>query len=169
MANTVEKYNPGDPFIGKRQEDIALILKLLENRLDELKQDIFLSKELLPDGIKTNLVNHIEMTIDNPFSQLLFLREKLDNDLKEFSRDIIKALLKSKKNIINEVFRCEDFESETLYCIELKKDTFEHRESVLELLDVYESLLANNPCPVNFQFIPCNKTVELRYIEEIHL
>lgn len=170
MDKETQKINAdSDPVSNKREEEISLILKLLENRIDEFKHDIDLSKELLGGGVKTGLINDIEKTIENPLSQLLSLREKLDFELKDFAKNIIKALLKRKKELIKEVYRCESFENESLYCIVLSEDNIENRESIFEVLDVYDTILSNNLYPVSFQFIPENLRAEINYIEKISL
>lgn len=169
MGNTNKKTTGKNPVLSKREEDIGLILKLLENWLDELKQDVSVSKALLPEGIKTNLVNDIEKSIDNPYTLLFSLRAKLDGDLKEISADIIKLLLNYKNDLISAAYRTENFEAEAVYCIVLKDDSFENRETVLQLLDIYEAIIQNNACLVNFQFVPENLADVLTYIEKIPL
>lgn len=167
MSKEVNNQPTNEPIFSKKEEDIILILKLLENRLDEMKDDVSFSKSMLPGGIKTNLVSDIEKTIENPISQLLSLREKVDGGLQSFSLGLVRAILKRDKELIKSVYRGESFESETVYFIVLNEDTFENRNKILGGLDIYEAVITNSAYPVSFQFIPENITEDLTYTEKI--
>ncbi len=153
----------------KRDEEIKFILTMLNNRVDEIKENVLVSSELLNQGIKTSLSSDIEKTIEDPLALMLNVKEDVDCNFEKIADSIIRKLLTHKGELIQKAFKSKVFDHNLHYSIILKEDTFENRENVFHILDAYETTSLSKYFPVDFQFVPLELANEINYLERIDL
>jgi len=72
------------------------------------------------------------------------------------------------KNLIQEVLKTKS-DSDLHYCIVLREDTFENRNKVFSILDIYDGIEFSSLFPVEFQFIPADLVSKIEFTEKITL
>lgn len=151
------KQNNTTTNADKKEQEIALILQLLQSRVDDFTQEISISKEIHEGNnkVRTKLTSSIEKAIENPFAPLISLRTSIDNTITSLVETLFKALFETNKELIQEVYKSNN-STELTYLIVLNEDSFDNRETIFGLLDFYENKTDEFASfyPVTFQFVP---------------
>lgn len=155
----------------KRDEEIHAVLVLLEGKMRELKNDVEVSKELLLQGVKTNLAADIEKKIEDPLSNLTGIRNKIDKTIKGVIEAFINKVLSGEdhRDLIDSIYKTSTIDNEILFIIVLKNDTIENREELFGILDFYDTLDFSSDFPVNFEFVPLELKNKITKAEVIPL
>ena len=152
----------------KREEKIKEILLALDNHVDELKNEVGLSHDLLSQGIKTSLSVDIEKTLDNPLHEITKVRGKIDATIINIVDSIFNYAFQKFSDKIKSVFKSKTFEEEMLYIVVVKNDGFEVRDELWGILNFYDSLDISNIYPVNFQFVPIELAEKITNAEPVN-
>ncbi|AEW02213.1 hypothetical protein Niako_5984 [Niastella koreensis GR20-10] len=139
---------------GKSDPVISLLLQALDNRADQLKQDIAISQEMVKLGIDTDLIGLIKKVVDNPLNTLMEGRNTLDSHVAGIFTAIIKSYLERHKDKVYKAFRTETKSNDLHFTIILNEDNFENREILLEILVAYHQTQFAELYPIYFQFAP---------------
>jgi hypothetical protein len=138
----------------QRDEIIFHTLKTLGARVTELKENIENSATMLPLGVDTDLVVSIKKTINDPISQLLDMKQGVDETVYSFITLIVKKFFENHRDKIQKAFRTETGNDDLHFSIILNEDTDESRESIFDFLRNYKNSNLGKVFPVSFQFIP---------------
>lgn len=146
---------------------LKAILYLLQTNLEEFKDEVDSSYELLKIGKKTNLSKKIEQKIDNPISDLFEFSSKVDNQLSEVIDKIIRSFFKKNTSIIDRAFKTNSSALDLHYSIVLKEDNLENRTKLFSFLENFDIIDSPQKHPIYFQFIPQNLVDKIHFQEEI--
>jgi hypothetical protein len=142
---------------------LKAILYLLQTNLEEFKDEVDRSYELLKVGEKTDLSKKIENTMEDPINSIFKLSSNIDNQIKEIVDRIVKAFLKHNSQVIHEAYRTKTSLNDLHYSIVLKTDNIDNRNKIFDFFDKFDLLDIATKYPVYFQFVP----IEL--IDKIHV
>lgn len=76
---------------------LKALLYLLQSNLEELKDEVDMSYELLKVGEKTELLKKLEEKINNPIEDLLQFSNTIDAQVRQILHKIIQGLFKKKQ------------------------------------------------------------------------
>ena len=133
---------------------LKAILYLLQTNLEEFKEEVDRSYELLKIGEKTDLSKKIEYTLEDPINSVFNLSANIDEQVKSIIDRIVKAFLKSQASIIQKAYRTQTALNDLHYSIALKHDNLENRNKLFDFFDKFDLLDISNKYPVYFQFVP---------------
>lgn len=133
---------------------LKAILYLLQTNLEEFKDEVDRSYELLKVGEKTDLSKKIENTIEDPIYSIFKLSSNIDNQIKEIIDRIVKSFLKDNSHIIQIAYRTKTSLNDLHYSIVLKNDSMDNRNKIFEFFDRFDLLDISSKYPVYFQFVP---------------
>lgn len=133
---------------------LKAILYLLQTNLEEFKEEVDRSYELLKVGEKTGLSKQIENTIEDPINSIFMLSSNVDNQIKEIVDRLVKAFLKHNSQIIQGAYRTKTALNDLHYSIVLKNDNIDNRDKIFDFFDKFDLLDISNKYPVYFQFVP---------------
>lgn len=139
---------------GKSDPVINLLLQALDNRADQLKQDIAISQEMVKLGIDTDLIGLIKKVVDNPMNTLMEGRNSLDYHVAGIFTAVIKSYFARYKDKVYKAFRTETKNNDLHFTIILNEDSFENREALQEFLIGYHQTQFAELYPIYFQFAP---------------
>jgi hypothetical protein len=146
---------------------LKAILYLLQTNLEEFKEEVDRSYELIKIGEKTDLSKKIENNIDDPINSIFNLSNNIDNQIKLIVDRMVKGFLNHHSNIIKEAFRTKTSLQDLHYSIVLKADTLETRNTILDFFDQFDLLDIAVKYPVLFQFVPENLISKIETTEVI--
>lgn len=165
METTIERTHQAEQRIGQ----LKAILYLLQTNLEEFKDEVERSYELLKVGEKTDLSKKIENSLDNPFEEVFAMSAKLDDQVKFVVDRIVKGFLQNNQQIISTAYKSATPQNDLHYSIVLKNDTIENRNTVFEFFDKFDQLDISQKMPVYFQFTPQRLADKIISKEEISL
>ena len=155
---------------GQKKGQIKAILYLLQTNLDEFKNEVDKSYELLRIGEKTDLSKMIEETLSDPFRSIFNVSSKIDKEVRDIVNRITIGYFKSiKKSTISQVYQNKSHRNDLYYAIVLEEDSIENRSMVFDFFDSYEQLDIAERFPVFFQFVPAELTGKLKHMEKVTL
>ncbi|MHB8261751.1 MAG: hypothetical protein ACYDCN_13075 [Bacteroidia bacterium] len=146
---------------------LKAILYLLQTNLEEFKDEVDRSYELIKIGEKTDLSKKIETTIDDPINSIFKLSSNIDNQIKEIVDRIVKAFLKHNSSIIHGAYKTQTSLNDLHYSIVLKKDDMDNRNKIFDFFDKFDLLDISNKYPVYFQFVPSELIGKINITEEV--
>ncbi len=142
---------------------LQAILYLLQTNLEEFKDEVDRSYELLKIGEKTNLSEKIEATIDDPISSIFKLSLDIDNQLKSIVDRIVKSFLKHNSSILQSAYQLNT--TNLQYAIVLKNDNIDNRNKIFDFFDKFDLLDIADKVTVNFQFVPA-QLIEKMFVQK---
>jgi hypothetical protein len=145
------------------------ILYLLQNKLEEFKEEVDRSYELLKIGELTDLSKKIESTLSNPVGSVFHVSNKIDDQVKHIIDKFVSSFLRIKKPYITAAYRSKTSLNDLHYSIVLKDDNIENRNKVFDFFDKYDLLDISSKYPVYFQFVPIELVEKINYSEELKL
>ena len=148
---------------------LKAILYLLQTNLEEFKDEVDRSYELLKVGEKTNLSKKIENTMEDPINSIFKLSSNVDNQIKEIVDRIVKAFLKHNSEIIQGAYRTKTSLNDLHYSIVLKKDDIGNRNKIFDFFDKFDLLDISSKYPVYFQFVPIELIDKILINEPVNL
>ncbi len=163
----MEKLEVSKHIADHRAGQLKAILYLLQTNLDEFKDEVDRSYELLKIGEKTPLSQKIEQSLDNPIESIFGMSIAIDAQVRIIVDRIVRAFIKSRANLIEAAFKTKLPTADLHYCIVLKKDSTQNRAKVFEFLDQYDLIDISENYPVIFQFVPVELVSEIEVQEEI--
>ena len=148
---------------------LKAILYILQTNLEEFKDEVDRSYELLKLGEKTDLSKKIEDTLSDPIKSIFQLSTDIDNQIKEIVDRIVKSFLKHHSDIIREAFKTKTSMGDLHYSIVLKKDDIDNRNKIFDFFDKFDLLDISSKYPVYFQFVPAELIGKILVSEPITL
>ena len=138
--------------------------------LEQLKQMITNSQELLELGLTDSISQKVEMVRNNPLQSLLDNLSNIEAHISLFwLHKFVVNFFRKHKRIIQYVFRTDNSVTVLHYTIVLKKDTTENRHKIREFLLNYENLSFAHRFKIIFQFVPEEYKEQLKFVNEINL
>lgn len=148
---------------------LKAILYLLQTNLEEFKDEVDSSYELLKIGEKTSLSKKIEKSIDNPLEDIFEFSSKIDNQVNYILDRVIRSYLRKNTNLVDKAFKTKDNWNDLHYSIVLKEDNLHNRTKLFTFLDNFDVMDISQKHPIYFQFIPKNLIHRINYNEEIKI
>ncbi|WP_315816882.1 hypothetical protein [Paraflavitalea speifideaquila] len=130
------------------------ILYLLQNKLEEFKEEVDRSYELLKIGELTELSKKIEATLSNPVDSVFHVSNNIDDQVKHIIDKFVNSFLRIKKPLITAAYRSKTSLNDLHYSIVLNDDNITNRNKVFDFFDKYDLLDISSKYPVYFQFVP---------------
>jgi hypothetical protein len=165
----MEKLKVSSEVSDHRLGQLKAILYLLQTNLEDFKDEVDRSYELLKIGEKTTLSKEIEHSLDNPIQSIFGLSTTIDVQVRLIIDRIVRAFIKSRAKLVASAYRTLLPTSDLHYCIVLNKDTTANRAKIFEFLDRYDLLDISENYPVIFQFVPQELAHEIAAREVIDL
>ena len=165
MESNQETRTAVDHKVGQ----LKAILYLLQTNLEEFKDEVDRSYELLKVGEKTDLSKKIENTIEDPINSIFKLSSNIDDQIKEIVDRIVKAFLKHNSQVIQGAYRTKTSLNDLHYSIVLKNDNIENRNKIFDFFDKFDLLDISNKYPVYFQFVPVELIEKILVSESVKL
>lgn len=163
MEHKSDIYANADQKLGQ----IKAILYLLQTNLEEFKDEVDRSYELLKVGEMTELTKKIEGTLSNPMDSVLNVSKSIDGQVKQIVDIFVKSFFRKNKETISSAYRSKTSLNDLHYSIVLKEDNMENRNKIFDFFDKYDLLDIANRYPVYFQFIPVELVNKINYSEEL--
>ena len=154
---------------GNKLSQIKAILYLLQSNLDELKEEVDRSYELLKIGEMTELTKKIEETLTNPVDSAFQVSESIDVQVKGIVDILVKSFFHTNKQFIKTAYRSKTPFNDLHYCVVLNDDNIDNRGIIFEYFDKYDLLEIAHRFPVFFQFVPAELEEKILYAEKINL
>jgi len=148
---------------------LKALLYLLQSNLEELKDEVDMSYELLKVGEKTELLKKLEEKINNPIEDLLQFSNTIDAQVRQILHKIIQGLFKKNSNIIDKVHKTRSSINDLHYSIVLREDTMENRNVLFDFLNKFDFDNLNQKHNIYFQFIPAHLIDKIKFSEELPL
>lgn len=146
---------------------LKALLYLLQTNLEEFKDEVDASYELLKIGEKTELSKKLEKKIDNPIADLFQFSNKIDIQVSQILSKIIQGYFKKNNSIINQVFKTRESITDLHYSIVLKNDTIDNRVIFFDFLNKLDIDNLNQKHNIYFQFIPSHLVDKIKFSEEL--
>lgn len=146
---------------------LKAILYLLQTNLEEFKDEVDSSYELLKIGEKTSLSKKIEQKMDNPIKDIFEFSSKIDNQVNYIIDKVVRGFLKKNSNIVERAFKTKSNLDDLHYSILLKDDNIDNRTKMFSFLDNFDLMDISQKHPIYFQFIPKQIIDKINYNEEI--
>lgn len=163
MEQKYDIYANADQKLGQ----LRAILYLLQTNLEEFKDEVDRSYELLQIGEMTELTKKIEGTLSNPMDSILNVSNNIDGQVKQIVDLYVKSFFRKIKETVSNAYRSKTTLNDLHYTIVLKEDNMENRNKVFDFFDKYDLLEIANKYPVYFQFIPVELVTKLNFSEEL--
>lgn len=148
---------------------LKALLYLLQSNLEELKDEVDMSYELLKVGEKTELLKKLEEKINNPIEDLLQFSNTIDAQVRQILHKIIQGLFKKNSDIIDKVYKTRSSINDLHYSIVLREDTMENRNVLFDFLNKFDFDNLNQKHNIYFQFIPAHLIDKIKFSEELPL
>lgn len=148
---------------------LKAILYLLQTNLEDFKDEVDSSYELLKVGERTALSKKIEQKIENPIQDIFEFSSKIDLQVNAIIDKVIKSFFKKNAKIIDSAFKTKESLNDLHYSIVLKEDNIDNRTKLFSFLDNFDLMDISQKHPVYFQFIPKKLIDKINYKEEIKL
>jgi len=146
---------------------LKAILYLLQTNLEEFKDEVDSSYELLKIGEKTSLSKKIEQKMDNPVKDIFEFSSKIDNQVNYILDKVIRGFLKKNSKLVDQAFKTKANQNDLHYSIVLKNDNLDNRNKLFSFLDNFDLMDISQKHPIYFQFIPKKLISKINYNEEI--
>lgn len=163
MEHKSDIYANADQKLGQ----LRAILYLLQTNLEEFKDEVDRSYELLKIGEMTELTKKIEGTLSNPMDSVLNVSNNIDGQVKQIVDIFVKSFFRKNKETVGAAYRSKTSLNDLHYSIVLKEDNIKNRNKIFDFFDKYDLLEIANKYPVYFQFIPVELVNKLNYSEEL--
>jgi hypothetical protein len=163
MAEKIQISTSADQKLGQ----LKAILYLLQTNLEEFKDEVDRSYELLKLGEMTELSSKIENTLSNPIDNVFQVSSNIDTQVKYIVDKFVRSFLNKNKTIISSAYRSKTSLNDLHYSIVLNEDNLENRNSIFDFLDKYDLLDIANKYPVYFQFVPAELINKINFSEEV--
>lgn len=148
---------------------LKAILYLLQTNLEEFKEEVDRSYELLKVGERTDLTKHIEGVLTNPVDSVFNASKNIDSQIKHIVDIIVKSFLVRNKELVSVAYRSKTNLNDLHYSIVLKEDNMDNRNKIFDFFDKYDLLELANRYPVYFQFVPAEFIAKMNLSEELKL
>ncbi len=156
------------PESKQKDQIIHYILKAMECRVDEIKNEIDFSNQMHPLGIETDLIATLNNLVQDPLSHLIGFKNELNNTISAVVILILKEYFKAKNDIVNKVYHCDNGNNNNmLFAIVLTEDTYENRTDIFSFLRDYKASNLWEALPISFQIIPAKIEDKLSIKTEI--
>lgn len=155
--------------VDNRVGQLKAILYLLQTNLEEFRDEVDRSYELLKIGERTDLSKKIEDTIDDPLTSIFKMTSNIDDQVKDIVDRIVKSFLKHNSEIIQNAFRTKTSMNDLHYSIVLKTDDINNRNKIFDFFDKFDLLEISKKYPVYFQFVPVELADKMLISESLNL
>lgn len=146
---------------------LKAILYLLQTNLEELKDEVDSSYELLKIGEKTSFSEKLLKKIDNPIKDIFEFSSNIDDQVDYILDRVVRGYLKKKHDIIDRAFKTKESINDLHYSIVLKEDNTENRMAIFSFLNNFDLMDITEKHPIYFQFIPRKLIDKINYSEEV--
>lgn len=148
---------------------LKAILYLLQTNLEEFKDEVDRSYELIKIGEMTDLSKKLETTLSDPLSNIFEISKNIDHEVKYIVDKFVKGFIRSNKRIVTSAYRSKTSMNDLHYSIVLQDDTVSNRNKLFSFFDHYDLLEISSKYPVYFQFVPSELIEKINYIEIVNL
>ena len=137
-----------------REKQLQAILYLLQSNIEDFKNEVDSSYELLRIGEKTELTRQLEQTITNPLDVFFRTSANIQQQTSSILDNIITQFIRTEKGILDKAKKIISNSNALNYALVLKEDTTDHRAKFFGLLDRLDLMNADilQQNPVNFIF-----------------
>lgn len=157
------------PLTETNDQLIHNMLKEMEYRVDEVKNEIDISRQMHPLGVETDLIKTINNLVEDPLSHLIGFKNDISNTINGVLILILKEYFKTKKNIVKKAFLCNNENNQNmLIAIHLIDDNYDNRTEIFSFLSDYKSTNLWEALPISFQIIPANIEHKLHIKENLY-
>ena len=129
------------------------LITAFSQSIDVLRKDAVFAKEMLNQGIKTQITTELEGFARNPYLKLFEVREQIDSVFANLADSFMLYCVKTHAPLIDEAVKVENCNGMPGYAIVLKHDTIANREKFFDCLDEYESQRFSSLYPLQWQFV----------------
>jgi hypothetical protein len=165
----VESKNKIQVATDHKSGQLRAILYLLQTSLEEFKDEVDRSYELLKVGEKTKLSKSIENKLNDPISNIFDLSKNINARVNEIVHRMVRDFMAQNKAYVKKVFQTRASSNDLHYAIVLKNDTIENRAKFFEFFDAYDLLEISSTQQVYFQFMPLDLAGKIEIHEELKL
>ncbi len=148
---------------------LKAILYLLQTNLEEFKDEVDRSYELIKIGEMTDLSKKLETTLSNPLSNIFEISKNIDTEVKYIVDKFVKSFLRSNKGVVSSAYRSKTSMNDLHYSIVLSDDNMANRNKIFDFFDRYDLLDIASKYPVYFQFVPAELVEKVTYSEVVNL
>lgn len=138
----------------KKESELKAIMYLLQNKLEEMAEEIYRSYELYKVGKRTPFVESLEETLNQPSKSIIELSLDIDKVLHSMINKAVIEFFSTKKELIEQLHRTTNTANPLTYAIILKEDSFENRASIFDFFDKYDLTDTARKFPVIFHILP---------------
>jgi len=146
---------------------LKAILYLLQTNLEEFKDEVDRSYELLKIGEMTQLTKKIEGTLSNPIDSVSQVSANIDKQVKHIVDIFVQSFFRHNKSLLSSAYRSKTSLNDLHYSIVLKEDNIDNRNKIFDFFDRYDLLEISSKYPVYFQFVPVELVGKINYSEEL--
>jgi hypothetical protein len=165
----MEKIQDTNAAIDRTAGQLKAILYLLQTNLEDFKEEVDKSYELLKVGEKTDLSKKIENTIENPINSIFQLSSNIENQINEILDRYVKGFLKHHSILIHSAYKTKTTLNNLHYSIVLQEDNIANRDKIFDFFDKFDLLDISSKYPVYFQFVPVELIDKISVTERIEL
>jgi hypothetical protein len=151
----------------QKLEQLKAILYLLQTNLEEFKDEVDRSYELLKIGEMTQLTKKIEGTLSNPIDSISQVSANIDKQVKHIVDIFVQSFFRRNKALLSSAYRSKTSLNDLHYSIVLKEDSIDNRNKLFDFFDRYDLLEISSKYPVYFQFVPVELVGKINYSEEL--
>jgi hypothetical protein len=151
----------------QKLEQLKAILYLLQTNLEEFKDEVDRSYELLKIGEMTQLTKKIEGTLSNPIDSISQVSANIDKQVKHIVDIFVQSFFRRNKALLSSAYRSKTSLNDLHYSIVLKEDNIDNRNKLFDFFDRYDLLEISSKYPVYFQFVPVELVGKINYSEEL--
>ncbi|MGI9192773.1 MAG: hypothetical protein ACR2IL_11695 [Chitinophagaceae bacterium] len=164
----MDKTNP-IPLTESNDQLIHNMLKAMESRVDEVKNEIDFSRQMHPLGVETDLIKTLNKLVDDPLSHLIGLKNDISNTIRAVVILILKEYFKSKKSIVKKAYLYNNEHNHNMLIgINLTEDNYENRSDIFSFLRDYKSSNLWEALPITFQIIPSDIEHKINIKEDLY-
>lgn len=157
------------PATEKREKELKSILFLLENKVEEMADEIHRSNELYKIGERTPLIESIEKTLSEPTKTIFELSKDIEKIIYSIVNKAVTEFFTTKKILLENLYRITNTANPLTYAIILKEDNFLNRMEIFEFFEKYDLTDFSEKFPVIFHFVPTDIENEIPSKEAINL
>ncbi len=111
---------------------IKAILYLLQTNLEEFKDEVDKSYELLKVGEMTDFSKKIETVLTNPVSHIFEISDNIDTQIKHIVHHFVLSFLQKNNSIINATYQTKTSLNDLHYTIILENDNIDNRNQIFD-------------------------------------
>jgi hypothetical protein len=152
----------------QKLNQVSEILGILQQTVEQLKQEVDTTCILHQLGAETTLSRMIQETVSDPAKSLFSLATQINKQVKDLIVEFTQGYFKEvNRNLPLRVFQCAFNADDLFFLIVLESDNYDNRSRVFDFFDTYDMLDISRKFPVTFQFTPETYLSKFKGLKEI--